>query len=672
MGQTASDDIQKLAVAAGLQSTWRDVEGRDQIVADEALAAILEQMGYETGTQRKRMANLKRACERLSGLPPLVVGEVGAETPLPTRASSAELTDEHGVTQRLAITEGSLAPVALPGYYDLVMADGACRLAVAPAACPLPAPTAHRLWGTSLQIPSLRGTRESAFGGLGELSEAVRSLAQTGCQAVAINPVHALFPGVGDDFSPYSPSSRTFLNTAIADPALLGLEPFAASHGQTLIDWTSAMPGHLAALRESFAKLTPEQRSHIATVDGHEDPGLLRHALHEALYCHFRAKGARDWRDWPSRFRSPDSAATRRFAEQHADEIAFHLYGQWLAREGLSAVQGSARAAGMSIGLIADLAVGVRPFGSDCWSMPEAMLSGLTIGAPPDPLGPLGQNWSITGFSPEGLRSSGYAPWIAMLRSALRSAGGLRIDHAFGLARLWVIPEGGDCADGAYLTYPFLDLARLVTLEAHRAGAMIIAEDLGTAPPGFTAAVTRRNMLGMRVLWFERAADHGFIGAHDYPPDCVAMTGTHDTPTVAGWWIGRDLDWAEELGRLPEGVDRQKAEEIRDWDRGLLWSTIGPGLRPAADNVEPAVHAALGQIGKSPAVIAIAPIEDLLAETEQPNLPGTTAGHPNWRGRQKAPLSDLLSEPQATSRIAALSCRDANAVMLSAGKAGTM
>lgn len=308
----------------------------------------------------------------------------------------------------------------------------------------------------------------------------------------------------------------------------------------------------------------------------------------------------------------------------------------------------------MSIGLIADLAVGVRPGGSDCWAMPAAMLSGLTIGAPPDPLGPLGQNWSITGYSPAGLRASGYAPWIAMLRAALRSAGGLRIDHAFGLARLWVIPEGGKCANGAYLTYPFLDLVRLVALEAERASALIIAEDLGTAPSGFTQAVSERNMLGMRVLWFERAADHGFIGAQDYPANCVAMTGTHDTPTVAGWWSGRDLDWADRLGRLPGDVDRHKAEEIRDWDRGLLWSTIGSGTRPAPDTTDPVIEAALAQVGKSPALIAMAPLEDLLGETEQPNLPGTTTEYANWQGRLAAPLGELLREPEVAPRIAAI------------------
>jgi 4-alpha-glucanotransferase len=552
------------------------------------------------------------------------------------------------------IHDGMLAAVDVPGYYDLVFADGACRLAVAPSHCPLPARGGVRLWGTSLQIPSLRGARAGAFGGLGELADAVHALAALGCQAVAINPVHALFPGTGEDYSPYSPSSRTFLNSALADPALLGLPPLPPAPDAALIDWPTALPERLAALRASFAQLSADQCARFAEADSEEDPALQRHAIHDALYCHFRENGAQDWRSWPKRFRNPAGPAVRHFAEQNADEIAFHRYAQWLTREGLAVVQNRARQGGMAIGLIADLAVGVHPGGSDCWAMPEAMLSGLTIGAPPDPLGPLGQNWSISGYSPEGLQASGYRPWIAMLRAALRSAGGLRIDHAFGLARLWVIPEGGECADGAYLGYPFQDLVRLVTLEAHRANALIIAEDLGTAPPGFTSAVTERNMLGMRVLWFERAADHGFIGAQDYPSGCVAMTGTHDTPTVAGWWRGRDLDWADRLDRLPPEVDRRQAESIRDWDRGLFWSTIGEGQRPEPENPGPVVEAALKHIGRSPALLAIAPVEDLLAEAEQPNLPGTISEHPNWRRRQTAALGELLSDAKTLARISAI------------------
>ncbi len=653
MNTKTSSDLHELAAAAGLERYWRDVDGRDQVVSDGALAAILSALGYETGSARKIRSGLERIAERDRALPPLLITEVGVSTPLPTKATIAELTDQSGVTRPIAIVEGMLAAVDAPGYYDLSFAGGTCWLAVAPLRCPLPRQTEARLWGTSLQIQSLRGTAAKAFGGLGELAGAVQALGARGCQAVAINPVHALLPGTGDDYSPYSPSSRTYLNAAIADPELLGLPPLRASSGGDLIDWPTALPERLQALRASFAAMSHEQRARIPAADS----GHYRHALHDALYCHFRAKGAADWRSWPKRFRDPDSAAVRQFAEQNADEIAFHLYAQWLTREGLANVQAIARQSGMGIGLIADLAVGVRPGGSDCWSMPGVMLSGLTIGAPPDPLGPLGQNWSITGYSPDGLRASGYQPWIAMLRSALRASGGLRIDHAFGLSRLWVIPEGGECADGAYLNFPFQDMVRLVTLEAHLADAMIIAEDLGTAPSGFTHAVTERNMLGMRVLWFERAADHGFIGAHDYPANCVAMTGTHDTPTVAGWWRGRDLDWADQLGRLPANVDREQAERIRDWDRGLLWSTIGEGTRPAPDNPAPVVDAALAHVGNSPALLAIAPVEDLLADIEQPNLPGTISEHPNWRRRQAAPLEELLGQPETLQRVAAIAQR---------------
>jgi 4-alpha-glucanotransferase len=188
----------------------------------------------------------------------------------------------------------------------------------------------------------------------------------------------------------------------------------------------------------------------------------------------------------------------------------------------------------------------------------------------------------------------------------------------------------------------------------------VIAEDLGTAPHGFTHAVTARQMLGMRVLWFERAADHGFIGAADYEPLSVAMSGTHDTVTVAGWWRGRDLDWAEQLGRLPPGMTRAEAEAIRDWDRGLLWSTLnhgdgkGFGSRPAPDDPAPVVDAAIAHIAATPSALALVALEDLLGLEEQPNLPGTVAEHPNWRRRLDAPTDALLDDARVRHRCAVL------------------
>lgn len=651
------EQLHALARACGVAREWTDVEGRQQQVNDAALAAVLAALGHEADGERQAARSLADLTARNAALPPMLVGDCGGQVPLPFAATRAEATGEDGLTRPLMVEGGLLHLPATPGYYDLSIDGRMTRLAVAPPHCPLPcdlmpSDARRRPWGVSVQIPALRGPRPASMGGFGELAEAARAFGAAGADALAINPVHALFPGHGECYSPYSPSSRLFLNGALADPALAGLPPLPAREGPPLIDWPRALPERLAQLRAVFDDLDPVRRAAFTATD---DAMLRRHALFDALDCHFRPGGAHGWQGWPAAFHDPAGGAAKRFAAEHAEEVAFHLFVQALARQGLAACQAAAKDACMGIGLIGDLAVGVDPSGSDAWSLRDAMLDGLTIGAPPDPLGPLGQNWSITSFSPQGLRASGYAPWIAMIRAGLAAGGGLRIDHAFGLARLWVIPSGAPTGEGAYLSYPFADLIRLATLEAHRAGGLMIAEDLGTAPYDFTEAVTGRRMLGMRVLWFERAADDGFIGAADYPPLSAAMTGTHDTVTVAGWWRGRDLDWAERLGRLPEGVSRAEAEAIRDWDRGLLWSTLDHAAeRPAPDYPAPVVDAAIAHIASTPADLALVSLEDLLGEEEQPNLPGTVAVHPNWQRRTTAPISALLADPPVADRCAML------------------
>ena len=231
----------------------------------------------------------------------------------------------------------------------------------------------------------------------------------------------------------------------------------------------------------------------------------------------------------------------------------------------------------------------------------------------------------------------------------------MRIDHAFGLARLWLVPSGQPSSEGAYLAFPFTDLLRLAALESHRARAVIVAEDLGTAPEGFTAAITARGMLGMRVLWFER--DHGgaFRAPDRYDRSSIAMTGTHDTPTVAGWWRGIDIGWSKALGRLPTPELQSGAEHSRAADRRALWQAIGDGGDPpVSDDPAPVVARALLHIGRAASQLAIVPLEDLLALDQQPNLPGTIDEHPNWRRRLSAPLGDLLAQPDTSARIDAL------------------
>ncbi|KQM17432.1 4-alpha-glucanotransferase [Novosphingobium sp. Leaf2] len=650
--------LHALAETIGLSRTWWDAQGREMIVPDASLQALAQALGYPAATPAQIADSLDAARKEQACPPAMIVTQVGKTTPLPRSLTSAVLTAPDGTTHRLDTSSWTLPALDEPGYYPLDVNGHALTLAVAPASCPSIASLGKgRIWGPAVQIPALRSASPQPFGNFADLAKAVDAFAQTGADAVAINPVHALFAGDGRDFSPYSPSSRLYLNTSMGDPGLVGLPPLPPGAPLTpdaLIDWETALPQRQAQLRAVFAALDAPTRQRIAADNAPYGKGLRDHALFDALSVHFAQSGsAKGWQSWPKAFHDPTSPQVAAFARDNAGEIEFHLFTQWLARESLAAVQRRARDAGMAMGLLADLAVGVHLGGADAWAMRDAMLDGLTIGAPPDPLGPLGQNWMLTGFSPQGLARSGYAPWIATIRAALSTAGALRIDHAFGLARLWVIPQGTPSSAGAYLRYPLEDLLRLVTLEAHLAGAVIVAEDLGTTPQGFEPALAAHGMLGMRVLWFERARDDGFTGASDYDARGVAMTGTHDTPTVAGWWSGRDLEWAQKLGRLPGDPTPDQAQAQRAWDRGLLWATLTHDAepRPEPDNPAPVVNAALRHMGATPCGLAIAPLEDLLGLREQPNLPGTTTEHPNWRRRLSRPLLDLLDEPETAARL---------------------
>lgn len=641
--------LHALAEAAGLARTWQDARGIDHVVADSSLATILTSLGYPAQSEDAARASLDTWAQEQRQPPVFLSADVDSPLALPSvfsEADSAELQLEDGEVHALPVVRGVLPGIAQAGYHRLRIAGHELVLAVAPPRCVTPADlladATRRLWGAVIQIPSLH-ERPAPFGDFGDLRDAVRLLASRGADMVAISPVHAPIGGECERFSPYSPSSRLFLNTAFVPLANDG------GDGGELIDWPHSLAQRARALRRAFADLAPDTRAQVESWALEQGPALQRHALFDALVLHLHEP---DWRKWPVEFRAPEGRAAAQFAAEHAEELAFHFYAQWLAGRSLADVQVEATTGGMALGLIADLAVGIDPGGSDAWALQETMLHGLTIGAPPDPLGPEGQNWSLTSFSPRGLRQSGFAPWIATIRASLRHAGGVRIDHAFGLARLWVVPQGASASDGAYLTYPFVDLLRIVALESHRAGAVIVGEDLGTRPPGFVEPVTEKAILGMRVLWFERDAD-GFSPATAFPPQAVAMTGTHDTATIAGWWTGRDIDWNR---RLTRGEGWEDEERHRMADRKALWTRIAPPSmpRPADGDPAPVVEAAITHLGRTPSTLAIIPLEDLLALEEQPNLPGTIDEHPNWRRRLSAPLADLLAEPATARRLAAL------------------
>jgi 4-alpha-glucanotransferase len=284
------------------------------------------------------------------------------------------------------------------------------------------------------------------------------------------------------------------------------------------------------------------------------------------------------------------------------------------------------------------------------------MLIGVSVGAPPDVLGPRGQNWGLGAFSPRALRQHGYQAYIEMLRAAFRYAGGVRIDHILGLARLWLVPEHAPGAHGAYLRYPFDDLIRLIALESHRYKAIVIGEDLGTIPPGFDEALADAGLMGIRVLWFAREGDR-FRPADQWSRNAIATTTTHDLPTAVGWWQGRDIAWRAELDLQAPGTLVQDEYAARDDDRRALCNTLNAAHRDNRIDSNDATAPLAGIfefVGSTAAPLVIVPLEDALALTEQPNLPNTIDTHPNWRRRLPASVKDMLDDEAVAARLAAL------------------
>ena len=610
------------AAAAGLQRDWEDANGTRHRVDDAVIDAVIARLDPAPADS------------------PFLSADLGAPVMLPpTSAAHAELLMEDGATLRLPVVDGAIAGIGATGYHRLLLDGREMTLAVAPRHCPQPP---GRGWGAAVQIPALRDAQPAPFGDVGALAAAARALGRSGACAMAVSPTHALFPGAPGRFSPYSPSTRSFHNVLLADPALVGAPPPPTLAG-ALIDWPGATQERLLQLRKAYDAAPPATRAALASYRHQRGAALEAHARFDALHAMLGGAG---WRDWPADYHDQAGDAVNRFAAAQPDEIAFYAFLQWLADLGLATAQRAA-AETMSVGLIADLAIGVAGDGSHGWSRPDDLLTGLTIGAPPDPFGPEGQNWGITTLDPFALARTGFQPFIDTIRTALAHAGGIRIDHALGLDRLWVIPEGAAASDGVYLTMPAAHLKRIIAIEGQRAGAIVIAEDLGTVPPGLRDDLAARGMLGMRVLPFEREADGGFVPPEKWDAAAVAMTGTHDTPTLAGWWTERDLDWGQELGRT---VDRR----ARAKDRAALFHAIGGAGDPPA---EPPLDTILASVADAPGALMIVPIEDLIGITEQPNIPGTIDEHPNWRRRLPQPTAALLDRPEVARRTSLLTAK---------------
>ncbi|MFM0139033.1 4-alpha-glucanotransferase [Caballeronia grimmiae] len=696
--------LETLAERAGFEVEWQDAHKTTQRVPENTLRILLEKLGLPCGNATQIKQSMAAVDAEASGrkLPPLITAEVDRGIALPVSVAKSgaryrvELESGEIIDGRFTSPKGEtalLAPIAEPGYHTLVINDHRTTLAVAPARCYTiddawrslneDAKAAPPLFGIAAQVYGLRRNGDGGIGDFTALASLATKAAKHGSHALAISPMHAMFSAEPNKYSPYSPSSRLFFNIAHIDPAaVLGApaaraaiekagvaDELAELERLPLIDWPRAMKARIAVLRALFDAFSQDSDSAFAKdfASFVKEGGrpLEDHARFEALQAEQIAQnGEGHWRNWPEALRDPRSDAVAAFAEANRREVDFFLFTQWLAAKGLMHAQHAARDAGMAVGLVADLAVGCDSAGSHAWSYRDEMLNGVSVGAPPDLFNQAGQSWGLTTFSPRAMRMQGFSAFIDMLRCSFAQAGGIRIDHILGLRRLWLVPEGESAKDGAYLRYPIDDLLRLIALESWRHRAIVVGEDLGTVPPGFSERLQEHGLLGIRVLWFERAEEgEGFKPPREWSSGVTATTTTHDLPTVTGWWRGEDIEWRSKIGQTMARDDGRDPVEVameeRGEDRAHLWRAFQEaGVAPADVEAPPVDNApvdeALAFVGMTPAPLVTYPLEDLLGLAEQPNLPGSIDEHPNWRRRLTLPVDELFLDDAFCDRLLAV------------------
>lgn len=674
--------LQALAETMGILPEWHDLAGTRHVTAPETQRALLAAMGLAVADEAAAQAalddlNAQRSARRL---PEELVTTANQEVRIALHEPAdwrLELEDGGAVNghagDAIVVTPpAGLHRLCIPGAEG----DEVCLVIAAPAQAPTVADRLGRPrgWGFTAALYALRSQRNLGVGDYRDLAAAADQLARLGADFVGINPVHARGAACGG-YSPYTPSCRTAFETRhIAADAVLGFAHcdtawallrdnaarLAAARNGELADYATCDAVGEDMLRALFADF---ERSAGPAVDAfhawRSGPGqaLEWFALFEAISLRHGA----DWRRWPEPLQHFGSPAVLSFAAANGGELRYHAWLQWLADRQLAAAQAAARRAGMGLGLYLDVAVGVRPGGADTWSASACFAEGVSLGAPPDAFNPAGQNWALAPFNPLGLRRAAYRPFIEMLRAAMSHAGIIRIDHILGVRRAFWAPENG--APGGYVAYPQEALLALIRLEADRAGCVVVGEDLGSVPPGLRDRLAEAGLLGCAVMQFETQGVE-FHRPQDYRPATLASFGTHDTPTLRGWWSGWDIDRRHAINgggdAERETEHRHRAEARRALarllrDEGLLPPGVDAEAPPeqADDALVAAIHELLARAGS--ALVAVQ-LDDALGGTAQQNLPGTVDEYPNWRRRygiDTDALADALAAAPGLKALAA-------------------
>jgi 4-alpha-glucanotransferase len=554
---------------------------------------------------------------------------------------------------------------------------GDATLAAAPRAIAPPSQAWQgppgKWWLIAIQLYGVRSERNWGHGDFSDLLALVELAAQVGAAGIGINPIHAVKEDLPQEASPYSPNSRLFLNPLYID---LDAVPDFAGHTaditaeiarlrQTeLVDYDGIAALKRLALRaahQAFRRAaSPERRAAFEGFRKARHPTLARFAAFEVL----RRRWPGPWWEWPAEWRTADDQAIARLRDDAEDELEFHEYVQWLADHQLMRCLDRCRALGLPIGLYVDVAVGVCADGFDAWNAPDAIVRTLAVGAPPDPLNAVGQNWGLAGFSGVGLQASGFQPFRAMLRASMRYAGAIRLDHVLGLKRLYFIPAGLPPDQGAYVRMPFDELLAATTEESVASRCIVVGEDLGTVPEGFREQVAQFGLWSYRVMLFERDGRGAFWPPGHYAERALVTFATHDLPTFAGWLTRHDLRMREEMN-IPSGETPE--------ERAQAVTALQDALRQLglAERDFPSVARYLAA---SPARLLAIALEDVLDVRDQTNVPGTTGEHPNWRRKLPMELERIRDDPRlgAIARIAADCGRAARTEAFVAEQSGTI
>lgn len=695
--------IEQLAELVGIQSGYTDAGGQQVTTSAESRDGLLSAMGYQLDDETE----LQKAIDDLAMGPWLQVVEPVTIIKAEEQQYSVTLTaaeamhnvrlywkiscedgeqikhavrlDELEIIDSKDLNDGRYNRYKLnierlgEGYHDLELELGnqthKSRLIVAPKTCFSPNDAADfKMWGFATQLYSLKKTDGWGIGDYGDLNNMVTKAAEQGASVIGLNPLHPLYPGNPAHRSPYSPTSRCFLNTLYIDvtevPNYRDCKPvktlvnshdfqqkLAGLNSSEYINYAETAAAKYEVLELLYAHFN---RNHInketelaqefEAFKAEMGDDLYLFATFDALYEHFRKKdfNAFGWMDWPERYQDPDSEYVQKFQNRNRRRIDYFMYLQWLADRQMAKAAKTGKDKGMALGLYLDLAVGCDGGGAEVWSDREAFVAGVGVGAPPDQLNVMGQNWGLTPINPVALKNRAYEPLIKALRSNMRHAGALRIDHVFGLMRQYWVAPGLDATEGAYITFPLDDILRVIALESRRAECVVVGEDLGTTPEGFGNLMAAAGLLSYKVLYFERWESGLFQRPDNYPEQSMVTVSTHDMPTLPGWWTERDLEWREKLNLYPHAEMARNERNSREDSRHMLVDALidadvlgheqKPQTNPPQANLDLTL-AVQSFLARSPGRIQMIPMEDAMGIHEQVNIPGTVDEHPNWLQR---------------------------------------